>query len=335
MILFDGNYNAFFGRLGNIPGKLMILFSMIIIGPLIAIPRIVTLSHTMVAPFIPLAFLQTICPTSSLVFALLFLGTTFLCTYKESKVVDLLGVVISPILLLSLMVIVAVGLLTASTPVPVETGLTGIFTTNFLGGYETLDLFGAIFFSSIVLSIIKKSAGASAAHIPKKLALIGLQAGILDLTLLGLVYAGLSIQGAFHSHGLGNINAGELFREVSLRILGASGALVIATAVLLACLSTAMGLAAVVAEYIQNILFKGRICFVSSLILALAACLPLSVAGLGHVLALTAGPVTFVGYPVLIALTFCNIAYKTVGFKPVKLPVLATFVLALAVYFVW
>jgi len=335
MILFDGDYNQFFARLGNIPGKLLILSCMIIIGPLIAIPRIVTLSHVMIAPFIPIEFMQTICPSSSLIFALAFLGTTFLCTYKENKLIDLLGVVISPLLLISIMVIVTVGLLNANAPVMVGSNPLFVYTENFLRGYETLDLLGAIFFSSIVLSIIKKSAIASASHNSKRFAMIGLQAGILGLTLLGLVYAGLSIQGAFYGYGMAGANAGELFREVSLRILGRSGALVIATAVLMACLSTAMGLAAVIGEYVQKIIFQERICFVSSLILTLVACLPLCVAGLGKVLALTAGPITFVGYPVLIALTVCNAAYKLVGFKSVKLPVLVTFALAVAIYFAW
>jgi len=333
MIFFDGDYNRFFARLGNVPGKLAIISCMVIIGPLVAIPRIVTLSHVMVAPFIPIAFMQTVCPTSSFIFALAFLGTTFACTYKESRFVDLLGITISPLLLACLLAIIVIGLFTASTPISIDSSIATIFAQNFLGGYETLDLLGAIFFSSIALGAIRKSTGPSASRAQQ--ALTGLYAGILGMVLLGLMYAGLSIQGAFHSHGLAGINAGEMFREVSLRVLGTAGGLVIATAVLMACLSTAMGLATVVGEYVHKVIFKERICFVSSLILTLAACMPLSVAGLGKVLELTAGPIVFVGYPVLIALTVCNITYKMTGFKPVKLPVALTFAIALAIYLVW
>src|SRR2546428_785494 len=60
MILFDGNYELFFGRLGQRVGNFIIFISMIVIGPIIAIPRIVTLSHTMTAPFLPIALLQEI-----------------------------------------------------------------------------------------------------------------------------------------------------------------------------------------------------------------------------------------------------------------------------------
>src|SRR5580692_3107817 len=49
MILFDGNYKAFFYRLGKAPGAFLIFVSMLIIGPIIVIPRCITLSHTMTA----------------------------------------------------------------------------------------------------------------------------------------------------------------------------------------------------------------------------------------------------------------------------------------------
>src|SRR5438105_15709989 len=51
MTLFDGNYNAFFNRLGVVPGQLLLCVCLMVIGPVIAIPRIVTLSHVMTAPF--------------------------------------------------------------------------------------------------------------------------------------------------------------------------------------------------------------------------------------------------------------------------------------------
>ena len=94
IILFNGDYNAFFNRIGKEPGFFLLLFCMLIIGPFVAMPRIVTLSHIMVAPFlanIPLV-----------VFTILFLGCTYLGTYKESKIINLLGNYISPALLISL-----------------------------------------------------------------------------------------------------------------------------------------------------------------------------------------------------------------------------------------
>src|SRR5262249_48381893 len=65
----------------------------------------------------------------------------------------------------------------------------------------------------------------------------------------------------------------------------------------------------------------------------LLLCLPLSTAGLTHVVGLTGGMITYVGYPVLIALTFCNILFKLCNFRSVKVPVLITFIASVISYY--
>ncbi|MDR3646682.1 MAG: branched-chain amino acid transport system II carrier protein [Candidatus Babeliales bacterium] len=322
MILFEGDYKAFFFRLGEIPGKLILLICILIVGPLIAIPRIVTLSYTMMSPFIP--------NISLVIFTALFLGLTFICTYRESKIVNLLGKYISPALLVSLSIIIIKGFLTGTNMIQTSITPFNAFKENFWRGYETLDLLGAIFFSSVVLHILKKVyIGADS----KKLAFVGFQAGVIGISLLALVYIGMSNLGLYHGLGLEGINSGELFREVSFRVLGVYGAAIIATAVIMACLSTAIALAVVVAEFAQVDLFKNKINYAHSLIIVLLSCVPLSLYGLDAVLKLTGGVITYVGYPILITLTLLNIAYKLFNFKPVKLPVLIVGTLALISYF--
>ena len=332
MILFDGDYETFFNRLGKLPGRLIIFASILIIGPLIAIPRIVSLSHIMIAPFIPVAFFQTINPYSSFVFGIIFLGITFLAAFRESKIVDILGKFIGPALLVSLIIVITTGILTASTPTQAIDSAFALFKSNFIRGYETLDLLGTIFFTSIVITILKKTIGTE--YKTHELALVGFKSGILGVSLLGLVYIGMSILGAFHGHGLDHVHAGELFRVIAFRVLGSGGAAIIGTAVLMACLSTSIALSVVVAEYIQKMIFRNNIDYVPALVVTLLACMPLSTFGLGSVLALTGGPIVYIGYPILIATTFCNVAYKLFNFRPIKLPVLVTFVVALISY-IW
>jgi len=324
MILFDGDYEEFFQRLGKIPGKALIAACIFIIGPVIAIPRIVTLSHTMLAPFIP-----TIAP---FVFSLLFLGLTFLLTYKESKIMTVLGYVISPLLVISLGIIIIKGLLSTQLPVPSTMERLPLFFSSLRIGYETLDLLGAIFFSAIVINLLKKSP--SAVEQGKNvhgLAIMGLKAGVIGVALLGVIYLGMSYLGVFHGHGLA-VKSGELFSQLSIAILGSQWAIIVAIAVLMACLSTAIALSVVTAEYFQFEIFRNKLSYVPCLLLALAASMPLSSFGLDKILALTGGPIVYIGYPVIIALTVCNIAYKLLNFKPVKIPVLATFILALISY---
>ncbi|HTM06631.1 MAG TPA: branched-chain amino acid transport system II carrier protein [Patescibacteria group bacterium] len=332
MIFFDGDYDSFFGRLGNIPGKIAVFLSMMIIGPVIAIPRIVTLSEIMIQPFIPWFTEQN--PYQSLLFALIFLAITFLATYQENKIMAVLGNIISPILLGCLGVIVTKGLyegiqykeiIAAST-----TNKLTIFTENFIRGYETLDLLGAIFFASIIISLLKmQSKGTTTA---KQLSETGLEAGLIGVTLLCFVYIGMSTLSIYHGHGLEMLDAGQLFREIALRILGSHGTLIIALAVLLACLSTAIALAAIVAAYIEHEVMCHTVTYIQSLIITLIACLPLSIFGLEKVLMLTGGPIVYIGYPLLITLTLCNLGYKTIGFTYVKVPVLLTGIIATILY---
>ncbi len=326
MILFNGDYQSFFYRLGKPVGSAAIFLCMLVIGPLIAIPRITTLSHTMIAPFLAGTPLGTITYFSSCIFALLFLGITFLVTHRENRIMSVLGNIISPLLLLSLAIIIIKGLLFHDGITHSDASIVCICKTNFMLGYETLDLVGALFLSSIVLGLIKTNVDAMIANSPRLLAYVALKASMIGVGLLSLVYVGMALLGMYHGYGLEHINAGELFRAISHRVLGTSGAIVIATAVLMACLSTAIALSAVVAEYVQKELLNKRISFVAALIMVLVASLPLSIAGLTAVLKLTGGLITYIGYPVLIVLTLVNMLYKLFGFRWAKLPVALTFI---------
>ncbi len=333
MLLFDGNIDDFFNRIGKPVGQSLLFACILIIGPLIAIPRIVTLSHTMMSPFLPFAFLQEQTYLSAAVFALIFLGITFLATVRESKIVSILGNVISPILLISLIIIIVKGILGAETIMPSSMSPLHSFTSSFMVGYKTLDLLGAIFFASIILTLLKTNLGSNVGEDKKFLARISLQSGIIGVSFLALIYIGLGILGAYHGHNFVTVYPDILFREIAFKVMGRWGAAIIGVSVLLACLSTAIAISAVVAEFVQKKIFKHTITFANALLLVIATCLPLSIAGFETIIGLTAGPILYIGYPVLIVLTICNILFKLYHFTPVKIPVLITFLVAFGSYF--
>lgn len=148
IILFEGDYKAFFNRLGKIPGFLLVSLCMLIIGPLIAMPRIVTLSYTMIEPFMPAMPLY--------IFTVIFLAATFFATYKENKIIDILGYIVSPLLLVSLGIIIIKGLFTGTATTITDQTKLQVFWNSLKTGYQTLDLLGGIFFAAIVISILKK-----------------------------------------------------------------------------------------------------------------------------------------------------------------------------------
>lgn len=321
ILLFDGDYHKFFGRLGNIPGKLMVLFCLFIIGPAIVMPRIVTLSHTMISPFIP--------SISPLLFSAVFLFITFLATVRESKIIDLLGYIISPLLLISLAIIIFKGLIIRGPIAASEYSAAKLFWFNLKEGYNTLDILASIFFSSIIIHMLKQKLPQESLH---SLAITGLKAGAIGTSLLGIIYSGLSYLGAYHGQGLENLHEGLLFSALSFRVLGQHGALIVATAVLMACFSTIIALAAVLAEYLEIDIFKNKISYQTGLIITLVATLIPATFGLGNILQFSK-PLIAIMYPAVIILTICNILYKMYDFKPVKIPVIITLIASFLNYF--
>ncbi len=321
IILFNGDYQAFFNRLGTYPGTLMALACLLTVGPLIAMPRIVTLSYTMISPFIPSISME--------LFSLIFLGATFLATVRENKIMDVLGKIISPILLISLLIIIGKAILTgqhATSPhIPGGT----LLWNNMIYGYHTLDVLAGIFFGSIVLTILKQNfAEKNNKADQQELALLSLKAGTIGTSLLGLIYVGLSYLGAYFGNDITNVNEGQLFSAISFKVLGEHGALIISTAVLMACFSTIIALAAVFAEYLHTVVFHRKIRYSVALLITLIATYFISYSGLDAILKYS-GPFIEIGYPVLIVLMFCNMAYKVFGFKPVGIPVFATLLISL------
>ena len=150
IILFDGDYEKFFARLGTTTGKCLIFLCMIIIGPFIGIPRLITLTHSMIAPLMPFVVMQTITPPSSCLFSLIFLSFTFMFTYKERDIITLLGRFFSPALLLLLAFIIIKGLFGATSTAHTTLPSHLIFNENLIRGYETLDLFATLFFCSLL-----------------------------------------------------------------------------------------------------------------------------------------------------------------------------------------
>ena len=326
IIFFDGDYRAFFHRIGKGPGEILLFLCMFIIGPGIAMPRITTLSYIMISPFMP--------TMSLFLFSCIFLIITFFAVARENFIVQLLGNIISPILLISLAIIVAKGLLTTgTTPLEPSADALTLLWKNLKYGFSTMDLLGAIFFSAIVLTILKRTHEITGPEKHKRLAALGLKAGALGIILLALVYIGLSYLGVYFGHGLENVDEGSVFSSLSFRVLGSHGAFIISTAVLGACFSTIIALAAVVAEYVQATLFKDRISFIVSLVLILGLTAVTSNFGLATILKYTV-PVLDIVYPVIITITLCNIAYKMYGFKPIKTPVIIT-ALATIILNVW
>ncbi|CUI16968.1 putative branched-chain amino acid transport system II carrier protein [Candidatus Protochlamydia naegleriophila] len=299
IFLFQGSYQRFFARLGRIPGFLLSAAIMLLIGPFGGLPRCIALSHATLKLSIPsLSFGAFSVAACLLIFA---------CTVKKNRILGLLGYFLTPLLLLSLFTIVVMGLSSTSTLEASTFSKSDAFVHGLIEGYNTMDLLASFFFSSIIFSGLKQDLATNDPKQEPYLFQIALKASCIGGLLLSLVYIGFSYVAAYHSASLSQHNQGELLGALTLNILGPYAGIVASMTIALACLTTAIALATVFAEFLQKTL-NNRISYVQALLLTLLTGYTVSTLEFTGIVSLLA-PLLQVAYPALIAFTIANIAY--------------------------
>lgn len=322
MILYHGNYKNFFGRLGKAPGFVLALFIMCLIGPFGAMPRCIALSHSTLSLFIPNIPL--------LLFSFISILIIFIFTYKESKLIEILGNVLTPFLLLALGVIIAIGLFsqdisTAQKSFPLQAFIKGLGE-----GYYTMDLLASFFFCAVIIDCLKANFKEEHQEY-KKITLLSLKASMIGAFLLSVIYIGFSFVAARNSTSLEGISTDFLLAKLSINILGPYAGIVASAAVALACLTTAVALASAFANFLSHEILNKKLNYVSCLVITLIITLfisTLNFSGIAKILT----PILSVCYPSLIVLSACNLFHKLYGFSYVKLPVFSVFILNLILY---
>jgi len=311
MLLFDGNKAAFFSRLGKWPGFIVALIIMILLGPLGSTPRCIALSYSTLKSFIP--------GLSIVLFSAVSCGLIFFLTVSKKYIIDLLGAVLTPIFLLSLLIIIIAGIVKGESFTPYDGSHLDTFIYGLKEGYSTMDLLAAFFFSSAILKSIKMKASKTdiKKHADLKLAI---KASILGGSLLGLTYLGFSTIAAFHGEGLLFAQKDQLLTLIVQRIAGKGSVILICSTVILACFTTAIALITVFAEFIEEDVLDKKVRY--EWILAFSLLMTFFVATFDfNGISLFLIPILKLIYPSLIVLTLVNILYKLYSFKFVKLPV--------------
>lgn len=322
MVLFNGDYKKFFSRLGKIPGAFVIFILMALIGPLAAIPRCIALSYTTVKSFLP--------GTTLFYFSLISCVVIYFLAMRKSKVVHVLGRFLSPILLISLAVIIIKGFW-GSPPAKFVYGSRRTFLfQGIFEGYNTMDMLAAFFFSSVVILGLKRRRLSNGNGEADKYSLIQgtLKAGLIGLSLLAAIYTGFSYVSAFYAQHLGGVESDALISAIAFHTLGAYAGIIACIAVSLACLTTAIALSVVFSEFLRVQVLYNRVGYRSTLLLTTVIAFAFANIGFAGIVRLIA-PVLRVCYPALIVLAIMNIAYKLWDIQVVRIPVYGTFFIAL------
>jgi LIVCS family branched-chain amino acid:cation transporter len=206
------------------------------------------------------------------------------------------------------------------------------FLVGLTEGYQTMDLLGAFFFASVVIVCLKKDLSPEQQQNNPLLLKLMIRASLIGAGLLALVYIGFSFVAAFHSENLASIAKEEFLGQIALHILGPYAGIVACAAVALACLTTAIALASVFAEFVHEDVTNNKIGYIPALIGTLVISYFVSILNFTRIMEIL-GPVLEALYPALIVLSVLNLLYKMCNFKPIQLPVCMTFVLTLIGYY--
>ncbi len=323
--LYQGNYWEFFNRLGKLPAFMIITFLMAIIGPLFAMPRTEALAHDTWLYCLP-APLQ-----NNYSFSAIYCTLIFILAYKETKVIDILGLVLSPAKIISFVTLIIGGILiTTTTAIPASnTVSTAVaFKHSLATGYGTMDLLATFFFCSVAFNAIQFSVKHQKIDAdPSKMIV---KACVIGASLIGAIYLGFLFVAYQNSSILTNTPTSQMITVISNAVLGTWGQIFICICVTFACIATALALAEVCSSYLYRQIFHERIPKNACLFFVVALTYAMSNLGFDGIMKL-ANPILQVLYPALVTLCVMNILYKWKGIKMVKLPVLLTIAASLII----
>ena len=270
------------------------------IGPLYAIPRVVTVAYELATR--PVLELLGAAPGRWTLpaHAAGFLVVSVLIALRPSRLADRVGRWLTPALLVLIAVLCVATIAgddvverAASGPYAVSP-----FSTGLTQGYLTMDVLAATVFGIVVIQTLRSRGIGSTGRVVRATA----AAGGIAAALLAAVYIGLAMIGTRTGGAADDGTA--LLRSAASSALGPAGVIVFAAIVILACLTTSVGLLSAWAGYAYATL--PRTTFSRHLVAGAGCALILSNLGLAVIIRIVA-PLTLLLYPITITLVAATI----------------------------
>ena len=285
------------GRVHPWYGVFYSVVSYLAIGPCFAAPRTGTVSFEIAVK----PFLGSFSPDIALpIFLLIFFLLTYWLAATPSKLVDRVGKILTPALLAVILLLIVQSFIsplgtpqapTKNYATPVTAVMQGI-----LDGYNTLDAIASFIFATLVISFVKEGGVTQPKAIMKQVLL----SGSIAVALLAFIYIFIAKIGADSVTQLGILETGAPVLAGSAKILfGNLGAAILTVIVLLACLSTSVGLVTCCAAYFMRLL--GHFSYKTYAVIFCVISYLVGLFGLKTIIVSTIPVLMFI-YPLLVAL---------------------------------
>ncbi|RIL48544.1 branched-chain amino acid transport system II carrier protein [Mammaliicoccus fleurettii] len=259
----EKGYRVSLGKIHPVFAVVLLVAISLTIGPLFAIPRTAATSFEMgITPIF-----ETTSSMSLFIFTLIYFIIVFYLSFNSSKMVEKVGSILTPLLLISITALIVKAFITLSGESTVS-GDPAVYSSSgtsfgkgFVEGYLTMDAIAAIAFSMIVITAIKSKGVTKETGLFKQT----IFAGIIAAIALGFIYISLGWIGNHmnvSAETIKELNANGqnigtyLLTSAANLAFGEFGKYLIGIIVALACLTTATGLIVSVSEFFNELLPK-------------------------------------------------------------------------------
>ncbi|MGE6516272.1 branched-chain amino acid transport system II carrier protein [Lysinibacillus sphaericus] len=277
-----------------------IIFTSIVylaIGPFFAVPRTGSVSYEIgIAPFLSEAAADHWAPL--FITSVLFFALILYLAINPSKLVDRVGKILTPALLIVILLLAVKSFVTPMGESSLAVGkyTTSPFTEGFIQGYLTMDVLSALVFGIVILQALRGMGMSDT----KKQVKTTIFAGIVAAIGLAFVYISLGYIGNTSVDAIGiSDNGGIIIAKSADVLFGNLGSVILSITILLACISTAVGLLTANAQFF-NKLFP-NISYKTFLIVFTIFSLAITNVGLSTIIN-TSLPVLLIIYPLAMVL---------------------------------
>ncbi len=262
-------------------------------GPLFVIPRMSAASWD---AFSEIFHLETSSKLPILAFSIGFYLLTYWFIASRSKTMDKVSKILFPILIAIVIGVIVKGLIRPISAPAAPTYTEPPFFWGFLQGNATAELSCALLFGMVILDTLRGK-GIEQSRMQTNL----IRVGIVGIGFLTLTHLGHMIVGAFTGTTFAGVDYSALYTKVVLALWGRTGGILFSFALMLAALTTAVGIAASTSNYFEEA-SSGKISYRTAAIVTLIISTIISTFGLDAIITWLT-PVLDLCYPASIVLT--------------------------------
>lgn len=249
MMLYRGEIDEFFSCFGKKGIFLFSFFALALMGPFGVLARCLTVAHGALL----LLFPQVSLPLSS--FAMCAL--VYVLAINKNRIVSTLGTILTPFLLGAIALIAYFGLKGADLQEEGTISSWDALANGFFQGYQTMDLLAAFFFSQFMIKYLQQKLSEKGMQSESLLPLF-YKSSFFGALILSAVYVALVLLGTVNAEFLTGVPPQAMLGAIAMSTLGSMAAPCVSVAVIFACLTTAIVLASLFADFVRSNIAKEK-----------------------------------------------------------------------------